>query len=211
MDASGWDRRYAEHDLVWGLGPNRYVERELADAPPGTALDVACGEGRNAIWLARQGWHATGIDFSAVGIERACRLAAEAGVADRCTFEVTDVVHDAWPPGPFDAVVLAYLQLPAGERRTALRRAASVLAPGGVLLVVAHDSTNLTDGVGGPQDPAVLYTADDVVADVVGLGLTVERAGPILRPVEGADRPAIDALVRLRWEGRAQGVPHPKG
>lgn len=209
MDARGWDQRYAEHDVVWGIGPNRYVESELADARPGRALDAACGEGRNAIWLARRGWHATGIDFSPVGIERARRLAADAGVADRCTFELADVVHDAWPAGPYDAVVVAYLQLTAAERRIALRQAAAAVAPGGTLLVVAHDSANLTEGVGGPQDSAVLYTADDVVSDVDGLGLTVEKAGRVLRPVDGADRPAVDALVRLRAAQAA--IPTTKG
>ena len=79
-----------------------------------------------------------------------------------------------------------------------MRAAAEALAPGGLLLVIAHDSRNLTDGTGGPQDPHVLYTAADVAADLDGTGLTVERAGEVLRPVEGADRPAIDALLRAR-------------
>ena len=79
MDAAGWDARYAGSDLVWGNGPNRFVERELADLPPGRALDIACGEGRNAIWLAHRGWRATGVDFSSVAVERARRLAKVAG------------------------------------------------------------------------------------------------------------------------------------
>jgi SAM-dependent methyltransferase len=198
VDADEWDRRYAAADLVWGAGPNRYVEAELADEPPGQVLDVGCGEGRNAIWLATRGWRAVGLDFSAVAIERGRRLATQAGVGDDVTLAVADVVRDAWPEGPFDAVVLAYLHLAAADRRTVLRRAARALAPGGLLVVVGHDSTNLTDGVGGPQDPDVLFTADDVLADLDGLGLAVRRSGSVRRPVPGAPRDAVDALVTLR-------------
>lgn len=201
MDAQVWDERYAASDLVWGSGPNRFVAAELEGLPPGRALDVACGEGRNAIWLAVHGWDVVGVDFSSVGIERARHLAAEAGVADRSSFIVGDVVAGALPPGPYDAVVVAYLQLVASQRRAALSAAAGELAPGGTMLVVAHDSTNLTEGVGGPQDASVLYTADDVVADLAAVsGLVVEKAGRVLRPVQTADgeRNAIDVLVRVR-------------
>jgi ubiquinone/menaquinone biosynthesis C-methylase UbiE len=197
MDAAGWDERYAGSELVWGSGPNTFVAAELEGLAPGRALDVACGEGRNAIWLATRGWHATGVDFSATGIARARQLAAEAGVGEGTEFVVGDVVTGPLPPGPFDAVVVAYLQLPAEQRRAALRLAAQALAAGGVLLVVAHDSSNLTEGVGGPQDERVLYTAEDVVADLADLpDLVVERAERVERPV--GDRVALDALVRLR-------------
>ncbi len=205
MDAAAWDARYAGSELVWGSEPNRFVAAELDTLPPGRALDVACGEGRNAIWLASRGWDATGVDFSAAAIERARRLAADAGVTDRTEFVVGDVVTGALPSGPFDVVVVAYLQLPAAERSAALRHAAQALAPGGTLLVVAHDTTNLTEGVGGPQDPAVLYTADHVLADLDGLPLVVEKAERVSRPVQtpDGDRQAIDALVRARRSGAA--------
>lgn len=197
MDAAGWDERYAGSELVWGTGPNTFVAAELEGVHPGRALDVACGEGRNAIWLATRGWQATGVDFSATGIARAEQLAADAGVADRTDFVVGDVVTGPLPAGPFDAVILAYVQLPAEQRRAAMRLAAQVLAPGGVLLVVAHDTSNLTEGVGGPQDERVLYTAEDVVADLSDLpALTVERAERVQRAV--GDGIALDALVRIR-------------
>ena len=201
MDASAWDERYAASDLVWGAGPNRFVSAELEGLPPGRALDVACGEGRNAIWLATHGWRAVGADFSAAAIERARRLADEAGVADRAEFVVVDVVSDPLPGGPYDVVVVAYLQLPAEQRRPVFRHAAQALAPGGTLLVVGHDTSNLTEGVGGPQDPAVLYSPDDVVEDLAGLeGLVVAAATRVRRPVEtaGGSRDAVDALVRVR-------------
>ena len=78
-----WDRRYAEPHLVWSAEPNRFLVEELAGLPPGPALDLACGEGRNAIWLARRGWEVAGVDFSGVAIDKAGRMAAEAGVEAR--------------------------------------------------------------------------------------------------------------------------------
>jgi hypothetical protein len=109
---------------------------------------------------------------------------------------VTADVTTYEPPEPLDLALICYLQLPAAERREAVRAAAASLAPGGTLFVVGHDSRNLADGTGGPQDPAVLFTADDVVADLADTGLRVETAGEVFRTVQGVDRPAIDALLR---------------
>ncbi|MGH8861015.1 MAG: class I SAM-dependent methyltransferase [Jatrophihabitantaceae bacterium] len=193
MDATAWDERYRASGLVWGAPPNRWVEQELSGARPGRAADLACGEGRNALWLAAQGWQVIAVDFSPVAIDKARELdqhgAVEWVTADALTYA---------PPQPVDLALLCYLQLPAGERRAAVRAAADTLAPGGMLLVVAHDSRNLLDGTGGPQVAGVLYTAADVAADLDGTGLTIERATEVLRPVEGAERPAIDALLRAR-------------
>lgn len=203
MDAAGWDTRYAERDLVWGAQPNRWVEEECADLPPGRALDLACGEGRNALWLAGRGWRVTGVDFSAVALARAADLAAESAVADRTSWVRADLQTFVPESAGFDLVVVAYLQLPADQRRRVIAMAADALAPGGTLLVVAHDSANLTEGVGGPQDPAVLYTAAELVADLgVREGLQVLRAEPVRRPVpEQTEREAIDALVLARRRG----------
>lgn len=197
MDRTDWDRRYESAELVWTAGPNRFLVEEVAGLAPGTALDLGAGEGRNAVWLARQGWSVTAVDFSAVGMAKAQQLAAAAGVT------VTTVVADATeavPPGPFDLVIVLYLQLPADERRAAYRAAATALAPGGTMLVVGHDTTNLTAGYGGPQDPAVLFTPDDVVGDLAGTRLLVEKAEEVRRAVSTHDgeRVAIDALVRAR-------------
>ena len=77
MDADAWDERYAAAELVWSREPNQFVAAELADLPPGTAVDLAAGEGRNAIWLAARGWAATAVDFSQVALDKGARLAAE--------------------------------------------------------------------------------------------------------------------------------------
>ncbi|MDX6324442.1 MAG: hypothetical protein QOK15_796 [Nocardioidaceae bacterium] len=181
MDASAWDERYAGVDQVWSTGPNQFVASELDGLAPARALDLGCGEGRNAIWLAQQGWQVTALDFSQVAVDRGRRLAAGLPV----TWQVGDVLTADLPT--VDLVVLAYLQLPADERRTAVRRSFASLAPGGRLFVVAHDSTNLTEGTGGPQDPAVLYTADDVLTDLRGEPFDVVRAERVARVVTPDD------------------------
>ena len=198
MDAGDWDARYAAAEQVWSLDPNQFVASELGDLPAGTAVDLACGEGRNAIWLARQGWRVTGIDFSEVAVERARARDADGEV----TWVAGDVLTVDMPE--VDLAVLAYLQLPADERRTAVRRAFDALRPGGTLFVVAHDSTNLTEGTGGPQDPSVLYTAEDVLADVADRDFEVVRAERVSRTVTKDDDHggrhdlvAWDALARL--------------
>ncbi|MFF7454307.1 class I SAM-dependent methyltransferase [Kitasatospora sp. NPDC008115] len=197
MDSAAWDDRYAASELVWGTEPNRWVVRELAGLTPGTALDLAAGEGRNSMWLAGRGWEVTGLDFSTVALGRAERLTAALPdeVADRLTWRHGDARAFEAPPEGYNLVLVAYLQLPAGDRRAALRRAAEALAPGGTLLVVGHDCANLTEGVGGPQDPAVLFTPDDVLADLAGAGLRTVRAERVRRPAGEAE--AVDALVRL--------------
>lgn len=194
MDSNAWDARYAGADLVWSAEPNRFLVAEVADLAPGRALDVACGEGRNAIWLAEQGWETTGVDFSPVALDKARRLAEARGVS--VTWLRGDVVADTLGSAAFDLVAVFYLQLSPGPRRKALAAAARALAPGGTLLVVGHDSTNLVDGWGGPQDPAVLYGPDDVVADVGSL--TIVTAVRVQRPVstEAGTKTAIDLLVR---------------
>ena len=199
MDARAWDERYAAA-RQWSLTPNQLVAERLADLPPGRGLDLACGEGRNAVWLAGRGWEMTALDFSAVALDRGREAAADAGVA------VDWVVGDALtePLPEVDLVVLAYLQLPADSRRTAVRRAWEALAPGGTFLLVAHDSTNLAEGTGGPQDASVLYTAEDVLADLGAGAAEVVAAERVARRVStddghggSVDRTAWDALVHL--------------
>src|SRR5579863_2536419 len=193
MNANDWDERYSASALVWSEGPNRFVEELAQGLDPGRALDLACGEGRNAIWLARHGWRVSGIDYSKVAIDKAKRLAAQAGV--EVEWFCSDVLTFEAATGSYDLVLLSYLQLPVDQMSTVVAKAGRALAPGGTLLVVGHARANLTDGVGGPQDSAVLYEPDDVVS---WLGdLVIRRAEHVTRTVEtdGGPRTAIDALV----------------
>lgn len=211
MDRADWDHRYDSATLVWGAGPNALVAELLTPLAPGRALDLASGEGRHTLWLAARGWRATGIEQSGVAVRRARELAAahQPPLTGRATFEEADLVD--WRPGPgtADLVLIAFLHLPAHERRRVLRSAWSALAPGSHLLVVGHDSRNLDEGAGGPDDPALLYTAGDLLADL-GLGgagpadqsgrATVLCAGEHERPAASGDR-AIDAVLFARREG----------
>jgi len=189
-----WDRKYAETERLWGRDPNRFLVTEVSDLPPGRALDLACGEGRNAIWLAELGWRTTGVDFSQVAIAKARERASQASLD--VEFVCADLLDYEPERDAYDLVLLFYLQLPRDELRLVLERAAGALAAGGTFLLVGHDLVNITDGVGGPSDPAVLYTPDDIVAELPGL--EIEKAERVLRDVADADRPAIDALVRAR-------------
>lgn len=196
MDAADWDARYAGTELIWTAEPNRFLVAEVGDLPAGRALDVACGEGRNAVWLARQGWHAVGVDFSGVALDKARRLAGRSGVADRTEWVQADVRTYEPDAGGFDLVAVLYLHLPHPALLATLGHAVNALAPGGTLLVVGHADTNLVEGYGGPQDPAVLYGPDEVTG---GLGsLETVKAQRVARPVETADGPrtAIDVVVR---------------
>jgi SAM-dependent methyltransferase len=196
LDGQAWDERYRGSELVWGAGPNRFLVEEVTDLTPGTALDVACGEGRNAIWLAEQGWRVVGVDFSSVGLEKARRLAAERGV----TVEWKQGDLTTWEtPNTFDLVIAMYLHLPADVRHLVFARMAASVAPGGTMLVVGHDLLNLSEGYGGPQNPAILYGPDEVVGDLDGI-LEIERAERVHRSLSTAEgeATAIDVLVRGR-------------
>lgn len=180
MDAEDWDERYRTSELVWSAGPNVFVEAELADLPPGRAVDLAAGEGRNAIWLARHGWQVTAVDFSPAGLDKGRKLAGEVSVEWVCA-DATTWREDA----SYDLCVIAYLQLLAAERRAAVRNAYASLRVGGTFFLVAHDTTNLTEGTGGPTDPAVLMTAEDVLSDLEGEDVEVRRAERVARRIGG--------------------------
>lgn len=197
MRAAEWDARYRAKELVWGVAPNRWVAQELTGFAPARALDLACGEGRNALWLAGLGWEVTAVEFSAVALDKARTLELRQPGGRPVTWVLADATTYR-ADASVELALLCYLQLEADERRAAVRGAAAALAPGGTLLVIAHDSRNLSDGTGGPQEPAVLYTAHDVADDLTGLGVQIERAEEVLRPVDGAERPAIDCLLRAR-------------
>lgn len=193
MDKSEWDERYRETGWLWSLTPNRFVAEHLADLEPGRALDLACGEGRNALWLAARGWRVTAVDFAEAALGKGRERAAE----DRLELEwvAADLTEYVPEPGGYDLALIAYLHLQRRDLETVLRRAADALAPGGTLFVVGHDATNIADGVGGPQDPSVLYTPELLTLPLPLEALRLKRAERVTRPVDGASRSAIDTLV----------------
>jgi SAM-dependent methyltransferase len=199
MTSTHWDDRYAASELVWSASPNVWVAQFVADLPPGTALDLAGGEGRNCLWLAERGWQTTIVDFSQVALDRARQLAESrlGKDAGRVRTEQADLLDYTPQEHGYDLVIVVYLHLPAAQRRTVIRKAASAVAPNGVLLIVGHDRDNLASGIGGPQNPAVLYSAADLVEDLAGTGLHIGQAQQVHRPVntDTGPRDALDCLV----------------
>ena len=194
MRREDWDKRYAATENLWAVKPNRFLVAEVEGLEPGRALDLACGEGQNAIWLATLGWDVAGVDYSEVAIAKARAGAERDGV--RVDFTCADLLAYEPEADAFDLVMVLYLHIPADGRRTVLANAAAALAPGGTFVLVGHDLLNLTDGVGGPSDPDLLSTPDEIASELPSL--EIEKAERVLRDVHGEERDAIDVLVRAR-------------
>jgi 2-polyprenyl-3-methyl-5-hydroxy-6-metoxy-1,4-benzoquinol methylase len=194
MRREDWDRRYAEVENLWAVKPNRFLVGEVAELAPGRALDLACGEGQNAIWLASLGWDVTGVDYSEVAIAKARTRAERDGVA--VDFRCADLVEFEPEPGAYDFVLIFYLHISPHERREVLAKATKALTPGGTLIFVGHDLTNMTEGVGGPSDPSIHVTPDEIASELPRV--VIEKAKRVFRDVTGEERDAIDALVRAR-------------
>ena len=191
MDSTRWDERYRSTDRLWSAGPNLFVEDRLGQVEPGVGLDLASGEGRNAIWLSEHGWSMTAVDFSEVAVERGREA------APNVEFEVGDVF--TWEPSrTYTLVLIAYLHLTAEELHSVVTRAITWLEPGGELFLIGHDRSNLEHGYGGPQVPDILWDVDEITGWLDGL--TVIEAAVVRRPVETEDGTvfARDTLVRAR-------------
>ncbi|MDX3355953.1 methyltransferase domain-containing protein [Streptomyces sp. ME01-24h] len=138
-EAEFWDTRYAASDRVWSGSPNDVLVREVGPLAPGTALDLGCGEGADAVWLARQGWRVTAVDISGVALERAAAHAKAEGIADGAIDWQRHDLAETFPEGTYDLVSAQFLHSPNDmPRERILRAAAAAVAPGGVLLVVGH-------------------------------------------------------------------------
>ena len=187
-----WDARHAAQGPIESADADPTLVEEVASMPPGIALDLGAGDGRNAMWLAGHGWRVSAVDFSTVAINRGQALAAAAGM--NIDWHREDLLAWTPPAEAFDLVVLFFTHLPQDERRGVYARAAEAVKPGGTLLVAGHDRANLRDGSGGPKDPDVLFTPVDIVRDLPA-GFSVMRAEIVRRP--GVPTPApIDAIVR---------------
>lgn len=187
MQASDWDDRYRSTELLWKAEPNRFLPDLVRPLAAGTALDVACGEGRNSLWLEQQGWTVTGVDFSPVAIAKA------EDWAKRINADVTFVNADLeiWTPdSSFNLIIEFYLHVPSDVRTRIHHRIAPFLAPGGSYVVLGHHLDNLTEGVGGPQNPELLFTEAQVAADFPDL--RAKRVSRLERPTPTGT--AIDAL-----------------
>lgn len=199
-DKSTWNERYAAKELVWSAGPNKRFAEEVASLAPGSALDIACGEGRNALYLAEQGWTVTAVDFSDVGVDKGAQIAAKRGVS--VNWIVADVVEATLPQG-FDLVDIMYLHTDPASREIWLPKAIASVAPGGTFLYIGHDPENIEKGVGGPQNPEVLPDSAQICALLQGFD--IEFADVTDRPVVNdpghsveLHGVALDTVVRAR-------------
>jgi 2-polyprenyl-3-methyl-5-hydroxy-6-metoxy-1,4-benzoquinol methylase len=156
-----WDERYRSSTRLWSGNPNRHLVAQAADLPPGTALDVGCGEGADAIWLAQRGWQVTAIDVSDVALDRAREHAAAAAVGDRITFGQIDM-RTSQPAETFDLVSLQYMHLPVQN----YRRFAALVRPGGLLIVAAHHPSDLQTTMSRPPIPELFFTAEELAAQL---------------------------------------------
>lgn len=199
--AEFWEDFYGPGQRPWSGRPNELLVTELSDHPlvvaGGTALDLGCGAGADAIWLAQQGWTVTGVDISAAALEHAAAEAAAAGVADRIEWRRQDLA-EGLPEGSWDLVVAAYLHSPVElEREKVLRHAAGAVAPGGTMVVIGHQGHASPEHE--PPADVTFPTADEVLMMLELDAWTVERAEALeVASPDGSSGSRIDNVVRVR-------------
>ncbi|WP_079031917.1 SAM-dependent methyltransferase [Streptomyces specialis] len=196
-----WEAHYTAKDRVWSGRPNAILVEVAGALPVGSALDLGCGEGADAVWLAELGWRVTAADVSGTALGRASVAAAEAGVADRIDFQRHDLTR-TFPAGAFDLVSAQYLHAPLDfPRERILRAAAGAVAPGGLLLIVDH--SGFPSWAEEPL-PDIHFDAPEEV--LAGLGLRTgewrtERLETAERRATGPDgRPGVltDGIIAVR-------------
>lgn len=160
-----WENRYASADAVWSGNPNPRLVEQVVDLVPGTALEVGSGEGADAIWLAAHGWRVMGVDISTVALERAAQHARAAGpeIAELISWQQADLLEWEPPRDAFDLVSAQFIHLPQPEMADLQRRLADSVRPGGSLLIVGHDLSDL-GVVPRPNAPAMFYGPDEIAA-----------------------------------------------
>lgn len=199
-----WDERYRSAPSIWSGNVNRCLVREADDLGPGEALDVGCGEGADALWLARHGWRVLAVDWSAVALERAARHAVGEPAGDQITWEQQDLA--GWDPGPdrFDLVSSQYFHLPAAERDALFLRLAKAVRTGGTLLIVGHHPLDLQTSMPRPNRPELFYTGDQVAVLLDPNAWTVITNEAVGREVQDPDGIMItihDAVFRAERRG----------
>jgi SAM-dependent methyltransferase len=201
MDETFWDERYGQADAIWSGNPNPQLVDETADLPAGTALDVGCGEGADAIWLAGRGWHVTAVDISQVALDRAVKHAEAAGVADRISWLRADLTDGTSPGAGFDLVSAHFLHLPTDQRVPLYRRLAATVAPGGTFLVVGHHPSDMATAMGRPNLPDLYFTAAQVAEELDAGDWTIlvnEKRARTAADPDGHDLTIQDAILKAR-------------
>ena len=206
MDEAFLDERYRSSSALWSGRPNPQLVTEAADLLPGAALDVGCGEGADAVWLAERGWRVTAVDLSTVALDRATAHALEVGVdvAQRIYWLHADLTE--WVPevATYDLVSAQFMHLPKNPREALFRRLAASVSPGGTLLIVGHHPSDLQTSIARPPAPELFFTAPEVAAmlDPHEWAITVSAArARTALDSEGRTVTIHDAVLRAQREG----------
>jgi SAM-dependent methyltransferase len=194
-----WNERYRSSRQIWSGDPNPQLVAEVTGRPPGQALDVGCGEGADAIWLARSGWTVVAADISSVAVERGAQHAhhTDPAAAARIEWRQADLLAQPPEPGSFDLVSVQYMQLPPEPRTRLFSALAAAVRAGGMLLVVSHHPPDLATGVTRPLMPELFYTSDEITG-LLDHSWTVEvsEARPRLASTpDGAEVTIHDAVL----------------
>ena len=208
VDEAFWDERYRASSALWSGQPNAHLVSEATGLTPGTALDIGCGEGADAIWLAERGWRVTAVDFSTVALQRGAAHAAQvsADVAQRITWLHADLT--TWVPveASYDLVSAQFMHLLKDPRDALFRRLAASVTPGGSLLIVGHHPSDLQTTARRPSLPEMFFTAADVAALLDPpewrTAVNESRARPALDP-DGQTITIHDAVLRAARKGHA--------
>lgn len=197
-----WNARYAGTDWVWSPAPNALLVDTLKHLRPGTALDVGCGEGRHSLWLASKGWQVTGLDFASAGLDKARRRARERQLSIHWLAQ--DVVDLASHQATYDLVIVMFLHTDPLQRERWMPQVLAAVKPGGTLLYIGHDPSNVVAGVGGPQDERLLPSVAEWLAHMTDFDICAARVvaralgaetGHVGTKNLGRDRRALDAYV----------------
>ncbi|MEI6648466.1 MAG: class I SAM-dependent methyltransferase [Actinomycetes bacterium] len=173
MDSQDWDTRYKSADNIWSLTPNEFVAQYLEHLPTGSMIDLAGGEGRNALWFASRGWEVENVEFSKVALEKYADRAIKSDLLEHCKATYADVTGNIhYALRNVDLGVIAYLQIDSTGLSKAIQSLVSNIKPGGTFFGIWHARENLVDGYGGPQDPEVIPTEQAVREALVKSGIS---------------------------------------
>lgn len=200
-----WDDRYRQRPQVWSGEPNGRLVAVAGDLTPGTALDVGCGEGADAVWLATRGWNVLGIDVSDVALSRARAHTGNLDpiIADRLTWQRVDLSSSPDLPSGLDLVSVQFLHIADPERSSIFVSLAALVGVGGSLLVVAHHPSDLETGIGRPPRAELFYTPDQI-AGLLDDAWDIRISASSPRTEQGPSGQAVDVrdtvlhAVRLR-------------
>jgi thioredoxin reductase/2-polyprenyl-3-methyl-5-hydroxy-6-metoxy-1,4-benzoquinol methylase len=207
FDAAFWDTHYAAADSIWSGNPNPRLVSETSALPAGTALDIGSGEGADAMWLASRGWRVTGVDISQVALDRAETAArrVDVAMAARISWEQHDLTEWAPVSAAYDLVSAQFMHLPLAQREVLFRDLAAAVAPGGTLLIVGHDASDM--GTGHRWDiPGMFYGAQEIADTLdprdwdVLVSESLPREVPALGGGDGTDT-VHDVVVRAVRRG----------